>query len=68
MKVYNSFEQIDQDLKKLNLERQIAVEELKMTQNQIKSELSLVNWLDAILMSVIKYGGTFVIKRFVKNR
>ncbi len=36
MKVYNSFEQIDQDLKKLNLERQIAVEELKMTQNQIK--------------------------------
>ena len=48
MKVYQSFEEIDQELKRLNLERKITLEELKLTHNQIKEDLTPLNWVETI--------------------
>ena len=36
MKTYHSFEQIEGDLKRLSLERQIALEELKIVKNDFE--------------------------------
>jgi hypothetical protein len=68
MKLYESFEEIDQDLKKLNLERQIVIEELKLTQNQMKENLAPINWLDSIISLLVKYGASFLLNRVLRNR
>lgn len=67
MKVYTSFDEIDDDLKRLNLERQIALEELKLTQNQVKSDLAPLNWLDTVLKVFYKYGFSLLLNRLFKR-
>lgn len=67
MKEYSSFEEIDQDLKRLNLERQIALEELKLTQNQLKTDLAPLNWLDSVLKVFYKYGFSILLNRLFKR-
>lgn len=66
MKIYNSFEEIEQELKRLNLERKIAVEELKLTQNQIKDDLSPLNWMNTMVRVFSKYGIYYLIRRFFR--
>lgn len=67
MKVYQSFEEIDEDLKRHNLERQIALEELKLTKNQISEDLAPMNWLDTFFKLFYKYGFWILIKRLFKK-
>ena len=67
MKEYSSFEEIDQDLKRLNLERQIALEELKLTQNQLKTDLAPLNWLDSVLKVFYTYGFSILLNRLFKR-
>lgn len=67
MKVYKSFEEIDQELKRLDLQRQIAVEHLKLTGNQVKEDLSPLNWINTLLNVFYKYGITILIKRLFKK-
>lgn len=43
MKVYNTFEEIDQDLKILRLKTKIEKEELKFKVSEIKEDLSVVS-------------------------
>jgi len=67
MKVYQSFEEIDEDLKRHNLKRQIAIEELKLTKNQLGEDLALLNWLDTFFKLFYKYGLLILIKRLFRK-
>ena len=66
MKHYQSFEDIENDLKRLKLERQIALEELKLLKNEYKEDLKPVNWLSPSLKIAGKYGLFFLIKRIFR--
>jgi len=66
MKTYNSFKDIDNDLKKLNLERQIAWEELKLVKEEFKEDLQPLNWVSSALKVVGKMGGFMLLKKIIK--
>jgi len=66
MKTYNSFKDIDDDLKKLDLERQIAWEELKLVKEEFKEDLQPLNWVSYALKVVGKMGGFMLLKKIIK--
>jgi hypothetical protein len=66
MRTYNSFEEIDQDLKRISLERDIAWEELKLSKNRITEQFSYPNWMSTIAKGIGKYGFYLLIKKFIK--
>lgn len=66
MKTYENFDQIEFDLQKLNLERKIALEELKGLKQEVKEDLAPYNWLSTSVSLVKKYGFLYLIKRFIK--
>lgn len=66
MKTYNSFKDIDNDLKKLDLERQIAWEELKLVKEEFKEDLQPLNWVSSALKVVGKMGGFMLLKKIIK--
>ncbi|WP_452219647.1 DUF6327 family protein [Lacinutrix salivirga] len=66
MKTYNSFDDIDADLKRLNLERQIAWEELKLVKEEFKEDLSPLNWVSSALRAVGKMGGFMLLKKIIR--
>ena len=67
MKIYNSFSEIDFELKKLNLERKIALEEIKYTGNKIQGNLTPNGWVIPILNAVKKFGIYFFLKKILKK-
>lgn len=64
--MYTNFEQIDYDLKRLNLERQIALEEIKGLKEDIKDDLSPYSWMTTVLSAVKKYGILYLIRKVVR--
>ncbi|WP_299334147.1 hypothetical protein [uncultured Psychroserpens sp.] len=66
MKDYTTFEEIEYDLKRLKLERQIAYEELKGIKGDIKEDLKPIHWMQTALKYVGKYGSYVLIKKIVK--
>lgn len=66
MRIYNSFEEIDQDLKRIRLERNIAWEELKLSKNQITEQFSYSNWMNTVAKGIGKYGFYLLIKKFIR--
>lgn len=66
MRTYNSFEDIDHDLKRISLERDIAWEELKLSKGEIADHLSYPNWINSIFKGLSKYGFYLLIKKFIK--
>jgi hypothetical protein len=66
MKSYKNFEEIEYDLKRLNLERKIALEELKAVKQEFKKDLQPPNWVNLILSLGKKYGSYFFIKKLLK--
>lgn len=66
MKIYNSFSEIEIELKKLNLERKIALEEIKYSGNKIQENLTPYSWVSPILNALKKYGVYFLVKRFFR--
>lgn len=62
-KTYTTFEEIEFDLKRLNLERQIAYEELKGIKGEFKEDLQPANWVQSIIGAVSKYGLFVIFKR-----
>ena len=66
MKHYKTFEDIEYDLKRLNLERQIAFEELKGFKGQVKEDLSPLSWLQTVAKYITKYGSFLLLKKIVK--
>ena len=66
MKNYQSFNDIEQDLKRLKLERHIALEEMKLSKNKFKDNFSQKNWLNLAVEAAGKYGFYVLFKRFIK--
>lgn len=66
MKQYQSFEEIETDLKRLNLERKIALEEMKLLKSEFKADLKPVNWVSTVLNVAGNYGFYRLLKKFLK--
>lgn len=66
MKHYQTFEDIDYDIKRLNLERQIAYEELKGLKSDIKDDLKPANWVLTIMNYAKKYGFYLLLKKVIR--
>jgi len=64
--MYSNFEEIAYDLKRLKLEREIALEEIKGLQQDIKEDLSPYSWMSTALSLLKKYGMWYLIRRVVK--
>jgi len=64
--MYKNFEQIDYDLTRLNLERQIALEEIKGLKQEVKEDLSPYSWMTTVLSAVKKYGILYLIRKVVR--
>lgn len=64
--VYSSFEDIDQDLKILNLERQIAREELRNVGVEFKESLTPKHILLTAFSAIKDYGIYYIIRRILK--
>lgn len=65
-KKYKNFKQIETDLKRLKLERQIAVEELKLVKNDFEDSLKPISILAGFLKFASKYGALIALKRLFK--
>lgn len=66
MKTYNSFEEIDYDLKRLKLERQIGLEQLKGVKSEFAESLKPMNWISSILKIAGKYGIFVLLKKLFR--
>ncbi len=66
MKIYHSFEQIDKDLQRLKLQRDIALEEIKGVKYQLQNDLQPANWISTLASAVKKYGILYLIRRLFK--
>ncbi|GAB7257826.1 DUF6327 family protein [uncultured Polaribacter sp.] len=66
MKNYTSFEEIDRDLKQIALERDIALEELKIVKNDFEESLKPLNILSSSLKFLSKYSALVFIKKIFK--
>ncbi len=67
-KTYNSFLEIENDLKRLDLERQIHVEEIKIVNKNFNKDLEAYQWVSKIFGQAKKYGLVYLIKRFLLDR
>ncbi|CDF79741.1 glutaminyl-tRNA synthetase [Formosa agariphila KMM 3901] len=65
-KVYNSFDEINYELKRLDLERKIAWEELKGLKGDVKEDLQPLNWVQTALSYTAKIGSFVMFKKFMK--
>lgn len=54
MRVYNSFEEMDRDLRYLKLQQQVHQETMKLQINEVKESLSAVSILSNIVGSIAK--------------
>ena len=63
---YSNFEEIDQDLKRLSLEREIALEELKGLKHDVKEDLSAPKWLGTVTSFAKKYGMLYLLKKIFR--
>jgi len=66
MKSYTNFESINLDLKRLKIERQIALEEIKGIKHEIQQDLQPYNWLNTAISVGKKYGFLYLIKKIIK--
>ncbi|GAK74760.1 MULTISPECIES: DUF6327 family protein [Nonlabens] len=54
MRVYNSFDEIDRDLRYLQLQKQVDQETMKLNLNEVKESFSAVSVLTSIVSSIAK--------------
>ena len=66
MKAYQSFEEINRDLRQLSLERQIALEELKMVKYDFEESLKPLSIVKTVLSAFGKFGTLMLIKKIFK--
>ncbi|MUU77596.1 DUF6327 family protein [Winogradskyella endarachnes] len=65
MKTYTSFNDINNDLKRYKLERDIAWEELKLIKNEYKEDLQPLNWVSTALKLTGKYSVVALIRKWL---
>lgn len=66
MKMYKNVESIEKELKILNLERQIAWEEIKAVKEEYKEDFKPYNWVQSGLKLASKYGLMVLLKKIIK--
>lgn len=66
MKIYNSFSEIEKDLKKLQLEKEIAIEELKIVKHDFEAYTKPIVLVNKTLKYLSKYGVLLMIKKLFK--
>ncbi len=64
--MYNNFNEIEFDLKRLKLERQIALEEIKGLKQDVKDDFSPYSWISTVISVVKKYGMLYLIRKVVR--
>jgi hypothetical protein len=64
--MYNNFNEIEFNLKRLKLERQIALEEIKGLKQDVKDDLSPYSWISTVISVVKKYGMLYLIRKVVR--
>jgi len=67
MKTFKSFDEIDYELTKLNLERQIAWEEIKGLKNDFKEDMKPLNWVGTGLKYAGKYGVLVLLRKLIRK-
>jgi hypothetical protein len=67
MKKYTTFEEIEYDLKRLSLERQIAFEELKGVKGEISDDLKPAHWVQTAFHYATKFGSFILVKKIFKR-
>ncbi|MBJ7880837.1 DUF6327 family protein [Gelidibacter salicanalis] len=67
MKTYQSFDEIEYDLNKLKLERQIAWEELKGVKNEFQEDMKPLNWVSTGVNFAGKYGLFLLLKKLFRK-
>lgn len=67
MKTYESFEEIDNELKRLKLERDIAWEEIKYSKNKIQENFKFQNIVNSVLDKIKSVGVLFLLKKILKK-
>lgn len=67
MKTYNSFEEIEYDLQRLKLERQIGVEKLKKVKMEFAEGFKPLNWVTTAAKFAGKYGVFMLVKNLFKK-
>lgn len=66
MKTYNSLKEIELDLKKMKLEKQILVEEMKLNVHKIDENFSSNIFVSTLLPILKKFGIPYLIHRIFK--
>ncbi|MCK0124419.1 DUF6327 family protein [Gelidibacter sp. F2691] len=67
MKTYQSFDEIEYELNKLKLERQIAWEELKGVKHEFQEDMQPLNWVSTALKFAGQYGVFVILKKFFRK-
>ena len=66
MKRYKTITDINKDLRRLYLERQIALEELKVIEDDFKESFKTYHWIESGLKLFSKYGFLLLIKKIFR--
>ncbi|MDA0177087.1 MULTISPECIES: hypothetical protein [Mesoflavibacter] len=66
MKYYKTEQQIKQDLRRLQLEKEIAWEELKTLKGDFKESLQPYQWMQTGLKLFSKFGVMMLVRKIIK--
>ncbi len=66
VKTYKNAESVERDLKILDLERKIALEEIKLLKEEYKEDLKPINWLRSAMKYASKFGSMMILKKILK--
>ncbi|MEH6512347.1 hypothetical protein [Maribacter arcticus] len=64
--MYKNFDEIEYNLKRLKLEREIALEELKGLKQDVQEDLSPYNWVSTAFSAAKKFGMLYLMRKIVK--
>lgn len=63
---YTSFKEIELELRKLKLQRQIAIEEIKLLKPEFEEDLRPYQWVAVILEFIKRYGIYYFVRKLFK--
>jgi len=64
--MYKNFDEIEYHLKRLSLEREIALEQFKGLKEDVKQDLSPYSWVSTVLTAIKKYGVLYLIRKIFR--
>jgi len=67
MMKFDSFKELELELKRTRLKRNIAKERLKATKLGVQSDIASINWLQKTLDGIKKYGSILLLRKLFKT-